>query len=243
MVTSRMAFVSVFTFLFLFFGVLDKTYSQKVEIGVTGGINVSSHLTDFQYSEEDIQLQQLNPHFTPNYQAGLILRKKLSNTSRMQLEPSLIFLGASYDQTFMLRGHELETNSSTELLYFHLPIVFQLSTATPQYTVYGSDIRTTTFHISGGLFGAYLLDAQFSGVNRGTPLGIRFEREFSNDVTSHFSNFDAGALLGAGFEHGEKRKFGMEIRGLYAIYSYQDSQQKVFKPQNIAVTLGVSLMF
>lgn len=232
--------------------IVPNVNAQKLEFGLTGGINFSSHLNEFRYTIEENAQMQLSPQITDNYQVGLILRNSFSHSVRLQAEPSLIYLGATYDGTFSIRGHELQTQSQTEFLYLQLPLLLQFSTvpsqykvtASPQYRVHGSGSAVTTFHISGGIFGGYLLDARFSGRNYGAPLGISFEENFSNDITPDYSEFEGGVMLGLGFEHGNNSKLGLETRALYSIFKSDDVQQNSsFDIQNYALTLSVYFLF
>jgi hypothetical protein len=143
----------------------------------------------------------------------------------------------------MLRGTEFQTDSRTELTYIQLPLLLQLTTAPKEQTIYGRKRPKTTFHISGGLFGGYLLDARFHGSNTGAPIGIEFEGDFSNDVTSQYSEYDAGAVFGLGFEYGYYRKLGFETRAqLSVIDSADDPEKPFFKHQNMAITFAIYLL-
>ncbi|WP_138429467.1 porin family protein [Fodinibius saliphilus] len=226
----------------LFLGILPvSSNGQSFELGVGAGLNMSSHVNKFFFTDGEIDLQ-FNPKVTVGYQGGVIIRRSFTQSLRLQVEPSIILLGANYDDSFTLRGSEFETDSRTELLYIQLPILLQLSTKPPSKTVFGRNFIATTYHISGGFYGGYLPYAKFTGTNTGAPIGIPFEGNFSNDVLSQYSEFDGGAILGVGVEHGNNSKVGFEIR---AIYSFIDSGEKPagFEPQNMALTFSVYYMF
>jgi hypothetical protein len=228
---------------FICSGVFNNIQAQSLDWGITGGMNISSHLNKFLYIEDDVNLE-LNPDIAVGYNIGFITRAKLSHIVRLQIEPSLIMLGAKYDDTFTLRGVELETNSRTELTYIQLPLLLQLTTAKKQQNVYGRKNPQTTFHISGGVFGGYLLDAHFKGTNTGAPLGIAFEGEFSNDVINQYSKYDAGAIFGLGFEHGHYSKLGFETRALLSVIDTGDNADiSSFKHQNMAITFAIYYIF
>lgn len=239
----RLLSISQFILLFILLGISHKTKGQSLDFGIKGGVNISSHLNNFRYADGDIELN-LRPNITTDYQAGFIIRKDFSRIFRLQAEPSVIMLGAKYEEKFMLRGFELQTESKTELLYFQLPLLFQFSTNTvpKSVMVHGRDKATTTYHISGGIFGDYLLDARFSGTNTGAPIGISFESNFSNDVTSQYSKYNGGAIFGIGFEYGERRKIGFETRALYSVFDSGNASESFFTPQNMAVTFSVYLL-
>jgi hypothetical protein len=227
---------------FLVTGFVQPTKGQSVDWGLSGGMSVSSHLHTFWYIEDDINLQ-LTPDVAIGYSVGVITRAKLSRILRLQAEPSLILLGANYDDTFMLRGTEFQTDSRTSLTYIQLPLLLQITTAPKEQTTYGRKKSKTTFHLSGGPYGAYLLDAQFKGTNTGAPVGIAFDSDFTNDVISQYAKFDAGAVFGLGFEHGHYRKLGFEARAqLSVIDSGDDPEKPFFEHQNMAITFSVYLL-
>ena len=238
----RFIHISVLCVVLVILGAGNKLKAQPLEFGITGGVNISTHLDNFRFSEADINLN-LTPKTTIGYQAGLMARKNLKRYLKFQAEPSVILLGASYEETFTLRGFEVQTDSKTELLYFRLPLLLQLSTAPAQQVVYGRQKPTTTYHLTGGIFGGYLLDAQFSGTNFGAPIGVPFKSDFSNDISSQYSNYDGGLILGAGFEHGNNNKVGIEARGHFSAYKSGSAPDMSFNPQNMAVTFAAYVLF
>lgn len=213
-----------------------------MDFGISAGFNVSSHLNDFRFSSGDINLS-LEPGVSMNYQGGFIARKKINRTLRIQAEPSLMMLGARYEEPFTLRGHNLQTESQTQIISIQIPLVLQLTTAPSQQKVYGRDQAITTYHLTGGMFGGYLVDARFSGTNTGAPLGVSFTGDFSNDVTSQYSNFDGGVILGGGFEYGQNTRIGLEARGQLSLVDTGNAPELSFNPKNIAATLAVYYMF
>lgn len=230
--------LAIVTF-FIASGIFNSTKAQSIDWGITGGMSVSSHLNNFWHIEDDIRLQ-LKPDVATGYNIGLITRTQLSRILRLQTEPSLIMLGAKYDDTFTLRGTEFRTDSRTKLTYIQLPLLLQLTTVPKEQTIYGRKRSQTTFHLSGGLYGAYLLDAQFEGTNTGAPIGIEFEGDFSSDILAQYSEYDAGAVFGLGFEHGYYRKLGFETRALLSVIDSGDDPNKpFFKHRNMAVTFAV----
>ncbi len=243
MTCYRILSISVVLLFFIFTADVKPLKAQNIHWGFTGGMTISSHLNDYLFVEDDIDLQ-LSPNVAIGYNVGAIARTNISRIVRFQVEPSLILLGAKYDDSFVLRGNEFETDSRTELLYAQLPLVMQFSTAPSQQTVYGRKKAKTTFHFSTGVFGGYLLDAQFQGTNTGAPIGIEFEGDFSNDITAHYKEYDAGALLGFGFEHGQYSKLGFETRAQFSVIDSGNSDDlPSFEPQNMALTLSLYFLF
>ena len=226
---------------FLFLVGTQNLKAQTLQFGAIGGLNFSSHLNNFRFADRDINLD-LDPKMSFTFQGGLILRKHISPSFRLQLEPTFIQLGATYNQLFTIRGFELETESQTRLSYIQLPLLAQLSTHKAQQVVYGRPQTSTTYHMTGGIFGGYLLDAEFTGTNSGAPIGVPYRGEFSNDVKSQYSTYDGGVIFGLGLEHGQEKKVGLETRAQYSVLGSGDAPNLQFEPQNIAVTLSVYLI-
>jgi len=235
--TKIVSFI-ILSFLFVLSGNLK---AQSLDFGIIGGLNFSSHLNSFRFADRDISLD-LEPQMSFSYQAGLILRKNISPTFRLHLEPTFIQLGATYNELFTLRGFELQTESQTRLSYIQLPLLVQLTTRTPQEVVYGRPQISTTYHMTGGVFGGYLLDARFTGTNTGAPIGVSYRGDFSNDVMSQYSTYDGGVILGLGLEHGQSKRVGLETRAQYSVLGSGDAPNLQFEPQNIAVMLSVYLI-
>lgn len=234
----RVLFRLTVTLFFLFQVFNNETLAQGVNFGFTGGMNISSHTNQFKYSDGDINLG-LEPQILAGYQGGLVFRTNFSRIVRLQIEPSISRLGAIYRDDFSLRGFEFHTESKTELLYVQMPLLLQLSTRPPNRTIYGREPTATTYHLTGGVFGGYLLDARFSGTNTGAPIGVTFEGKFSNDVSSQYSDYDGGAVFGVGFEHGQSKKMGLEARAYYSVIDSGNAPEISFKPHNMAVTFAV----
>jgi hypothetical protein len=227
-----------FILLFIFSGTNDIVKAQPVQFGINAGFNISSHLKNFRYVSGDIDLD-FDPGVAIGYNAGLIVRKGLTPSLRLQAEPSFLKLGGKYDESFTLRGFDFETESRTELYYVQLPLLLQLSTTPPERTVYGIPTSETTFHVTGGVFGGYLLDGRFSGTNSGAPIGIEFQGDFTNNVTEQYKEYDGGVVLGGGFERGSRSKIGFETRVIFSVIDSGNAPEIDFKPQNMAVTFSV----
>lgn len=227
-----------FILLFIFSGTIDIAKAQPVQFGINAGFNISSHLKSFRYISDDIYLD-FDPKTAMGYNAGLIVRKGLTPSLRLQAEPTFIQLGAKYDESFTLRGFDFQTESRTKLYYVQLPLLLELSTKPPDRTVYGVPKSETTYHVTGGVFGGYLLDARFEGTNSGAPIGIEFQDNFTNNVTEQYKEYDGGVVLGGGFERGSRSKVGFETRVIFSIFDSGDAPDISFKPQNMAVTFSV----
>ncbi|REL24748.1 PorT family protein [Rhodohalobacter sp. SW132] len=220
---------------------VQEAQSQSVGIGVKVGPAVTSHLHDFRFVSGDIDLS-LTPNPTSGIETGLMFRQWLGESLRLQIEPSLITMGASYEEGFQLRGFNFQTVSETDLLYIQVPILFQLTTTPPERIVYGRPYSSTTYHLTGGVFGGYLMSAQFSGSNTGAPIGIEFSGDFSNDVKNQYSDFDAGLIIGAGLEHGYNNRIGFETRLMLSVLDAGSADAISFKPHNMGAVFSFYLM-
>jgi hypothetical protein len=233
----RILFTIPLAIVFLLPITTQEANSQNLGIGVTGGVNTSTHLHNFRFAIDDIFLD-LSPGVSTGYNAGVIIRQGLTRNLRFQAEPGIAFLGAKYDDSFTLRGFDFQTDSETELLYVQLPLLIQLTTTPPERTIYGRHWAVTTYHLTSGIFGGYLLDGTFTGTNTGAPIGIEFQGDFSNNITNQYTFYDAGVILGGGLEHGYNTKFGLEARILFSVLNTGDAPQINFRTQNMAATLS-----
>jgi hypothetical protein len=233
----RILFTILLAFTLLLSIATTEAKSQNLGIGITGGVNTSTHLHNFRFEIDDISLD-LSPGLSSGYNAGIIIRQGIHRNLRFQAEPGIAFLGAKYDDSFTLRGFNFQTDSETDLLYVQLPLLLQLTTAPSETTIYGRQWAETTYHFTGGIFGGYLLDGTFSGTNTGAPIGIEFQGEFSNNITDQYTFYDAGVILGGGLEHGYNTKFGLEARLMFSVVNSGDAPQINFRTQNIAATLS-----
>lgn len=207
-------------------------------IGIKGGPNITTHLKNFRYVSGDINLD-LTPKTSSGFNFGFVYRTQLSKNYRFQIEPSVSSMGAKYEEGFELRGFNFQTESETELVYFQLPLLFQLTTSPPERTVYGRPYPNTTYHLTGGVYGSYLLDAQFSGSNTGAPVGIDFSGNFANDVKDQYLKFDAGLMLGVGLENGSFNRFGFEARLMFSVMDSGNTTGYSFKPQNMGAVFSL----
>ncbi len=237
---SKFRFITVFIFtnLLLLFSVSFNANGQDLGIGIKGGPNFTSHLNNFRFVSGDIDLE-LSPKMKSGFNLGLIYRQRLSNNFRLQLEPSVFTMGARYEEGFTLRGFDFQTESETELLYIQLPLLIQLTTSPPERVVYGRQYTNTTYHLTGGVYGNYLLDAQFSGTNTGAPVGINFSGNFSNNVKEQYLDFDAGFMLGVGIENGSTSRMGLEARLMLSVIDSGNASNFSFKPQNMGATISL----
>lgn len=241
MLTVRLLLFIISIFIIFIPATGEKLKAQGLGIGVTAGFNSSSHLNNFRFVADDINLD-FTPNFNSGFNGGLIIRREINPGFRFQAEPSVILLGASYQENFTLRGFNIQSESKTELIYAHLPLVVQWSTVPPERTVYGRQFPVTTFHVTGGLFGGYLIDARFTGTNTGAPIGIAFQGDFTNNVTNQYTRHDAGVLIGAGFEHGVEHRVGVETRLLFSAINSGNAQFD-FSPHNMAMTVALYYLF
>lgn len=211
---------------------------QGVQIGVTAGSNLTSHLNNFIFEDGDINLD-FNTNYKFGLKGGFIVRVPINQSFRFHAEPSIVNIGAKYDDSFVLRGFDFQTDSKVDLIYLQLPLLIQISTVPPERTVYGRQRAETTYHLTGGFYGGYLLDATFSGTNRGAPIGIQFQGEFTEDIYTQYKQYDGGIIVGGGIEHGSSSKIGLEVRAFFSIIDSGNRDLESFRPQNLGLTFGV----
>lgn len=222
-------------------GITLSSNAQPVEFGLFGGANISTHLGKFKYANDNINLVR-TPKITTGYQAGFIARKELTDFLRIQLEPSVILLGARYEESFVMGGVNYETKGRSRLLYLQLPVVFQLSTVPSRRTVYGQPFSKTTYHLSGGVFGGYLPYARYKGTNTRVD-NTDFKDDFLIDISGQYQYYDGGVLFGLGLEHGYKHKVGLETRVIYSLIESGDTPDLDFNPKNLALTISTYFLF
>ena len=237
---NRFQFITVFIFINLIFATLltNNTNGQSIGFGIKAGPNYTSHLSNFRYVSGDINLE-LTPAFNSGFNIGFVYRLKLSENYRFQIEPSVVTMGAKYDEGFTLREFEFQTESETNLIYVQLPLLLQLTTSPAKRIVYGRQYTSTTYHLTTGLYGSYLLSAQFTGTNTGQPVGIEFTGDFANDVTGQYSDYDAGLMIGFGLENGDLNRIGFDARFMYSIIDSGDVTRFTFEPKNIGAIFSV----
>lgn len=220
----------------------SNTNAQNIGLGAKAGLDFSTQLNNFQFTSGDLALD-LEPTFTTGYHLGLIYRNRLSGNFRIQAEPAFLRIGANYEESFTFRGFDFQTDSETKLSYLHLPVVLELTTTPPDLQEFPKPWEETTYHATLGFYGSYLLDANFAGTNSGTPIGVDFEEEFSNDVTSQFNDFDTGFIIGGGLEYGYQNKIGLETRLMLGLLNSNDENSTEFKPNNLSVSFAIYYLF
>jgi len=216
--------------------------AQNTGIGFKAGLDFSTQLNNFQFTSGELELD-LDPSFTTGYHLGLIYRNRVSPNIRIQTEPSFLKIGAKYQESFTFRGFDFETDSESKLSYIQLPVLIELTTTPPDLEEFPKPWEETTYHLTFGLYGSYLLDATFSGVNSGNPIGVDFEEEFSNDVTSQFNDFDAGVIVGGGLEYGYQNKIGIETRLMLGLLNSNNANSTEFKPNNLSISVAMYYLF
>jgi len=221
-------------------------FAQSTGIGIRAGGGASTHINDFKFLVGDSQIS-LSPELTENFDVSLIYRKILSNNWRVQVEPSIIRFGARYNETIEnisnFGGFDITTNSKTNILYTYLPFIVQLTTTPPDRLEFPKPWAITTYHATLGIYGSYLIDAEFKGTNSGLPLGVEFQGDFNEDVSNQYKDYGAGIILGGGLEHGLNSKFGIEARAIFGALSSGDSDLLDFNPLDLSITFNVYYIF
>lgn len=220
----------------LIFGMGSRAEAQPIELGISAGINLSTHTDKYLYSG--------GAAFTPNqavgYQLGIMARRDLSELFRLQIEPSIIKLGARYQQSFSQQDTEMQTDSWTRLIYLQWPVLTQISLDSLEESLFGRSLQNTSLHFTGGLFWNYLLDARFVGTNyAGRSFEAIQQGKFSKDVKNNYSKYDTGIIVGVGMEY--DHRIGFDTRLQYtALQSYNG--KPMYKPKNVAVTFSLTYL-
>lgn len=203
--------------------------SQSLKFGLKAGLNISNHTDKFSNYEGN----QLTPETALGYQIGLITRKKLNEVLKVGAEPSLIMLGANYNESVTLDGREFQTDTRSNLHYLHLPVLlhFYKEPKINGRTVYGNQLVQYSYHFTFGLFGEYLLSANLNGDN----IDGNLTRSVSEDVINQYSKYDAGAVVGFGMEFIEKLGFDLRFQQTF-IQAYNGNPR--LKPKNYAFKLS-----
>jgi len=210
--------------------------NSRWDVGITAGMNVSTHTDKYRYTED----VAFTPDMAAGYQVGLLVRRRFSQSLAIQLEPSVVKLGARYQQSFLQQGLEYHTESWTRLVYLQLPLMAQYSIDPFIETLIGRSSPNTRYHLTGGLFVGYLLNAQFKGMNYRSPSFEAFqEGKFSEDVINYYSKYDAGLILGMGFEH--DRTIGFDARLQYTMLQTYNSTPE-YEPKNMALMFSVTYL-
>lgn len=217
---------------------MNTTLAQKTGIGAIAGFTESTHLNNFRFVDENIELD-IQPEFKNNFHAGLIYRYVFGRNIRMQTEPLFIKMGATYNDTFIYNDTQFETDSETELWYFQVPVLVQFTTTPPDRAEFPKPWPEFTYHFTAGGYGGYLLDATFSGSNRGAPFGVVFEDTFFNNVKDQYYEFDYGVVFGGGLEFGLNTKIGFETRLIYGLADVGNDEVSNFNPKNVAINFSV----
>lgn len=240
---NRLRLFTVFIFIVssLTLSLISNANSQSLGIGIKVGPNLTSHLNNFRYVSGDVNLE-LTPNISSGQNFGFVYRQQVSKNYHLQLEPSIMTMGAKYDEGFELRGFDFHTVSETELKYIQLPLLLQWTITPPVKTANKRHYTNRTFHLSGGVFGSYLLDAQFSGTNSGAPIGIEFTGNFNNDIKDQYSDYDAGFMLGVGIENGSSFRVGLEARLMLSVIDSGDTYNYTFKPKNMGAIVSLYLL-
>lgn len=231
------------TFIATFLMTFTPDSASAQNFGITGSYGASSHINNFRFVSDDISLD-FSPGTTNSYSVGFVYRRPVTDNLRFQTEPSFIKMGARYEQPFQLRGFQFQTDSETELIYLQLPLLIQLTTTPPDRVIFGRPRSDTTYHVTGGIFMSYLIDATFSGTNTGAPIGIDFQGNFTNDIRNQYNDYDGGFILGAGLEYGHSGyKLGIEARFILSALSSGNIPDVDFSPHNIGGTVALYYLF
>ncbi|WP_445666625.1 porin family protein [Fodinibius sp. AD559] len=203
--------------------------SQSLEYGLTAGLNISNHTDRFRNYESN----QLTPSSALGYQVSFMTRTTLNQLLKASLEPSIIMLGANYNESITLNGREFQTDIRSKLYYLHLPVLVQFYNEPKKTgrTVYGNQIMQYSYHFTVGIFGEYLLNARLTGDN----IDGNLTRSVFENVIDAYSKYDAGGVVGFGMEFIDKYGFETRLQRTF-LQTYNGNPQ--LKPKNYAFKLS-----
>jgi len=209
---------------------------KNLDFGITAGVNISTHTDKYRYAG-DIAF---TPQRAAGYQLGMMVRYKLADLFSVQANPSVMMLGARYEETFNQENTQYWTDTQTRLLYLQLPVKLVYPLNLLLESVAGITGLKNEYHLSAGLFGNYLYDADLKGSNYAEiATGGRNMESFSRDIINSYSKYDAGLLVGWGMEYENRLGFDLELQ--YTLKQIYNSNP-VYKPKNRAIVFAITYL-
>ena len=232
-----------FTILIVFNSFLYFTaYSQKVDLGLKGGVNFSSLNGKFSFQQEDVSLN-LNPKNVTRYTFGGVLRYTITPHFSLQTEVLFTPRGAQFIEDIVVRGQPFRLTGDVNLSYIEVPLLLRLSTVRtgrgqffyprPGFTVNG---------YVGGAAG-YKTRATFRGELDGDLFGVPFEESFGNSLWNRTNTLDYVLVLGGGVEYGLNTRILLDIRYVYGLTDI-NAERQVYDPiKNRMLSVLIGFMF
>ncbi len=216
--------------------------SQKLDLGLKGGVNFSSLNGIFLFQQEDVSLN-LNPKNVTRYTFGGVLRYTITPHFSLQTEVLFTPRGAQFIEDIVVRGQPFRLTGDVNLSYIEVPLLLRLSTVRtgrgrffyprPGFTVNG---------YVGGAAG-YKTRAKFRGDISGDLFGVPFEESFGNSVWNRFETLDYVSIVGGGFEYGLNTRIILDIRYVYGLTNIIADQEINDPMKNRMVSVLIGLMF
>jgi len=215
-------------------------YSQKLDIGLKGGMSFSTLEGSFTFQREDVAIS-LDPKTVSRYNLGGVLRYNVTSYFSVQTELLFTPRGAQFDEDILVRGQPFRLSGDVNLSYIEIPLLLRISTLRPDrgrffYPRPGLSVNGYT-----GVAAGYKTRAKFRGDISGDLFGVPFEESFGNSLWNRFDTLDYMLIVGGGIEYGLKTRIILEIRyafGLTDILIDQDLYDPI-KNRMLSVLIGV----
>jgi hypothetical protein len=213
--------------------------SQKIDIGLKGGVNLSSLDGVFLFEQENIELN-LNPNIALRFTVGGVLRYNVTSNFSVQTELMVASRGARFKEDITIRTQQFRLSGNVNLSYIEVPLLFRLSTVRPDRGRFFYPRPGFTFNgYAGGAVG-YKTKANFNGSLTGELFGVPFEEPFKNSVWNQFDTLDYGIIIGGGFEFGINTRIILDLRYYYGLADINIDQQvqESIKNRMFSVLIG-----
>lgn len=228
---------SLLIFLHLF--MCGTAFSQKINIGLKGGINFSSLEGLFTFEQENITLS-LNPKIAIRYTLGGVIRYNVTSNISVQTEVMVASRGARFKEDITIREQQFRLSGDVDLSYIEVPVLLRFSTVRPDRGRFFYQRTGFTFNIYAGGAAGYKTKANFNGSLTGELFGVPFEEPFKNSVWNQFDTLDYGIIIGGGFEFGIDTKIILDLRYYYGLTDIRVDQksQDPIKNRMFSVLIG-----
>lgn len=217
-------------------------YSQKLDIGLKGGMNFSTVEGVFTFQREDVALA-LGPKIVSRYTFGGVLRYNVTSYFSVQTEFLYTLRGAQIDEDIIVRGQPFRLSGIVDLSYIEVPLLLRVSTLRPDRGPFFYPRPGFTVNGYTGVSAGYKTRAKFGGDISGDLFGVPFEESFGNSMWNRFEALDYVLIVGGGFEYGLNTRIILDIRYVYGLTNIIADQEINDPMKNRMVSVLIGLMF
>ena len=216
--------------------------SQKIDIGLKGGVNFSSLDGVFSFQQEDVSLT-LDPKNVTRYTFGGVLRYTITPHFSFQTELLFTPRGAQFIEDIVVRGHPFRLTGDVNLTYIEVPLLLRLSTLRPGRGRFF--YPRPGFTLNGYVGGAagYKTRAKFRGELDGDLFGVPFEESFENNLWNRTNTLDYVLVAGGGVEYGLNTRILIDIRYVYGLTDINTDRQVYDPIKNRMLSVLIGFMF